>query len=93
MIESQKSESQEGIKPKVIIEIGPQTCPIYIGSREIEQQIKDGASYIGIDVSEEDLRTVNRERVGRAIAADLAKLPLRDNSVDQMWMLNVMGDR
>lgn len=76
---------------EVIVEVGPSMVPAYVISREIRDKIERGASYIAIDYDDKKLETVKREEISKAIAGDLGNLPIKNESVDEMWLLNVFG--
>src|SRR3989344_255103 len=84
--------AEKNPEKELILEIGPGSTPIYQRSEKILQMIQEGVRYVAIDVDKEKLVQVkSRDEVFRGVSADLAKLPLKEASVDQMWMLNVFG--
>lgn len=77
---------------EIIVEIGPNTTPISFYSEKMENAIKEGALYVGIDYKEEDLKKTYRREIHNFIAGDLRSLPLKDASADQVWLFNVFGE-
>lgn len=73
-----------------ILEIGPGEIPVYSISNIVER-LKSGYNYFAIDADMKNLQRVADEKPGCAIQGDLAKLPLKDNSVDEIWLMNVFG--
>ncbi len=77
-------------RPKIIIEIGVGRYPVYEYSAKLDEEIKNGAEYIGVDLSQKELEVV-KERTDKAVIGDLGKLPFKDNSADEIWLNNVFG--
>ena len=78
---------------QTIVEIGA-NYPIYemFEGNESMRKIKEGAPYIAINYNKEDLKTVKENKLGQAIVGDIKELPLKNNSADQIWLMNVFSD-
>lgn len=78
-----------------IVEIGPNRIPVYAYCQYVADKLSMGATYLGIDIKEEDLKDLFRPlripNVPMLICADLKHLPLPDNFADEMWLMNVFG--
>jgi len=76
----------------VIVEIGPNHLPVYrIFNEESIQAIGKDASYIAIDINQEELEKARIGDRGQGVIGDIRELPLADDSADQIWMMNVFG--
>lgn len=74
---------------RIIVEIGPAENPFYrlFGRERIDQD----ARYIAIDSDLEKLRILDLHDKRHAVGGDLRDLPLQNNSVDHLWLMNVFG--
>jgi len=77
-------------RPKTIIEIGVGNFSAYDISHKLDEEIKNGAEYIGVDLNKEELEIV-KDGGQEAVIGDLSKLPFKDNSADEIWLNNVFG--
>ena len=78
---------------ELIVEVGPREHPAYLVSSAVKKRVRNGGVYLAIDCDQEKLRCVKEEGVGFAVVADLENLPVPNASADQIWMLNVFGQR
>ncbi len=76
------------------VEIGPDGLPIYklFKNNETMKRIDEDVSYIAVDCDENGLKGYNALEKGEAIVSDLKNLPLKDNSADQIYLMNVFGN-
>jgi len=89
----------EGRRPSIenqtIAEVGPGTLPVfYIFDNENFRNIGKDSKYIAIDCNQEELDKFIKhfkEEGREAKLGDLENLPLDNDSVDQMWLMNVFG--
>ena len=87
-IETHRPASSEDVgntQKKIIVEIGPGINPVYWISEDIS---KDNQVYVGIDISKKALK---ENITGSEIQGDLESLPLKPESVDEIWLMNVFG--
>ena len=91
-----KGKSEKTVRKPVIVEIGP--AGMYgLGtvatswSRKIEEDINKGAIYIGLDAKPEELKRHSKDNIYLPVAGDMGKMPFPDNSVDQIWIMNVFS--
>ncbi len=74
----------------LIVEIGPDNFPVYRFSNRLAEKIEAGALYVGVDVEENSLEELKREGVTVKVG-DLGHIPSLDDSVDELWLMNVFG--
>ena len=95
--EKQFGESDERVPKRVFVEVGTNIIPVpFIGGKSFEHD-----TYIGVDVKEENARKARENSDHRFASetknifflnADAKKLPLADDSVDELYMGNLIGD-
>lgn len=82
---------------RVIIEIGTSSLPTtYTGERKIAED----EAFVGIDINHKDLQSARKNTSEKQalndniffVQADAADLPISTNSVEEVYMANVMGD-
>lgn len=72
--------------------MGPGGGAVYDGySRRVEQDLKNGATYIGIDIRFDNLDRIAHLPQAFAVNGDFGKIPLRDSVADEIWVANVFG--
>lgn len=76
-----------------IVEFGPGYTPAFHYSEQVEERLDAGANYIGIDVSRNDIKEIKRREGVNLVVGDLGKIPLKDNTADELWLLNVFSGR
>ena len=76
-----------------IVEFGPGYSPVFKRSREVEERLDAGANYVGVDVSRGDIATIARRDGVSLVVGDLGKIPLKDRTADELWLLNVFSGR
>jgi len=76
-----------------IVEFGPGYCPAFHYSEHVEERLDAGANYVGIDISRNDIKTIARRDGVNLVVGDLGKIPLQDNTADELWLLNVFSGR
>lgn len=82
-------QQAEGTLKYVILDIGAGETPIYLRSEAVMEKIKNGARYVGLDVDREELR---KGLDGRdSILGDFSRLPLKEDSADEIWIMNIFG--
>lgn len=74
----------------VILEIGPGVVSAPTVSEEVFERLKNDELYIGIDYFAGQLP--KHPKFGEYVAGDLIDLPIRSNSADQIWLMNVFGE-
>lgn len=76
-----------------IVEFGPGYTPAFRYSEHVEDRLDAGANYIGIDVSRSDIKEIKRREGVSLVVGDLGKIPLKANTADELWLLNVFSGR
>jgi len=80
---------------QTIAEIGPGPNPVFeLFENETFKKIGEGSTYIAIDCSQEEIEKFKNnfnQKGCEAIMGDLRDLPLKSDSVDQVWLMNVFG--
>jgi len=92
----QLNSNIEKNEPELILEIGPGTFPILKVSEKVKQKIAKGAAYVGVDLGEDgriDTERFNRATAshGKIVIGDLKSLPIKSDSANEIWALNVFG--
>lgn len=76
-----------------IVEFGPGYCPAFHYSEHVKARLHAGVNYVGIDISRKDIKEIKRRERVNLVVGDLGKIPLRDNTADELWLLNVFSGR
>lgn len=86
-------EKPPSIEKQVIAEIGPGFNPVHkLFKNEIFEAIGKNSTYIAIDCDPEELKHFKDHfKEGYPVEGELRRLPLKNDSVDQMWLMNVFG--
>lgn len=90
-IEKEKSSEKE--KKEVIVEIGTNMVPLSYFSTNFKEAIKKDALYVGIEKVESELQNAYKEDIDNFVVGDLKNIPLKDNTVNQLWLFNVFGSK
>ncbi|MBU1164978.1 class I SAM-dependent methyltransferase [Patescibacteria group bacterium] len=85
-------ENQEQPEREVIVDIGTGNNPAYQWSEKLLEKVEQGAKYICIDCEEEDVLKNPKVQGEDWVVGDIRKLPIKDKSADQIWLLNVFSD-
>ncbi len=80
-----------------IVEIGPaglygSGTAVKNWSQKVERDLRAGALYLAVDTSKANLDKHQECEIYDAVVGDMAKMPLQDGSVDQIWIMNVFSD-
>jgi len=93
-----KSSSIENqiVENQTIVEIGPSINPIFelFSENKTFKKIGKGLRYIAIDCDKKELKKFKKlfnKKEYEAKIGDLRDLPLKSDSVDQIWLMNVFG--
>jgi ubiquinone/menaquinone biosynthesis C-methylase UbiE len=99
MIEGKKErKKQKREKPEIWVDIGAGSNPLGLLLKKLEEL--KGKVYIGIDINQEEILTnrnwlkllkVKAEKILHIVAM-AEKLPIKDNSCDQVFLANFLGD-
>jgi ubiquinone/menaquinone biosynthesis C-methylase UbiE len=95
-------EKREQAKKRVFVEIGTSANPLILWG---EKEFGEHDVYIGLDINKKVLKSAKKGaetvmRIGERpevknrvfMAADMRRLPLPDDSADQLFLGNVLGD-
>lgn len=82
--------------PELILEIGPGTFSVLELSEKVKQKIAQGSAYVGVDCGEDgqiDTQRLNKETGtrGKIVVGNLKELPVKSDSANEIWALNVFG--
>ncbi|MBR9701409.1 hypothetical protein GOV13_00640 [Candidatus Pacearchaeota archaeon] len=78
-------------KTSNLLDIGPRPQPAYWISKDVKKRLQNGWNYFGMDIGIEDLERAANENPGYALQGNLIKLPIKNNCVDEIWLMNVFG--
>jgi ubiquinone/menaquinone biosynthesis C-methylase UbiE len=97
-MEKSPSIENQTIENQTIVEIGPGINPIFeLFENETFKKIGKGSKYIAIDCDQEVIKKLKfqnsfKQKGYEAMKGDLENLPLKNDSVDQIWLMNVFGN-
>jgi ubiquinone/menaquinone biosynthesis C-methylase UbiE len=91
ILENGHQEYVKEHKPEIILDIGPGPNNADNLFRLVKEKIEQGAIYIALDFDETKLKDARDNEHRNMALADAANLPFVDNSVDEIWLINVFG--
>ncbi len=80
---------------KVIVEVGPNACPVFVSfDNHFLKNIGDSVSYFAFDSDLDEIEKFKRyySEKGTISQCNIRDFPLLNESVDQIWFMNVFGD-
>lgn len=87
----EKSEYQPKKEKGVIVEVGPGSGGMALVSKHVVDKIDNDALYIGIDISDESIRSAKRAGRGLFLKADAKAIPLVNDLADEIWISNIFS--